>query len=621
MPRRWLLLLMALLVNSTTTYAQEAGFQSLFDGSTFEGWEDHQDLFRIEDGAIVGGTLTSRIDANAFLCTTQSYDDFELRLKAKLIGPGDNAGIQFRSRRVPGHHEVSGYQADMGSVSASWFYQVMGKADEVPPEAKAPVWGSLYDETRRNRYLAWGHPDDVAPVLKKDDWNDMTVRAVGPMIQIWVNGVQTVTYTEHDHIPRSGAICLQIHSGAPAEAWHKDLMLKEIEDDYHLISFQKTTLSDLFYAEGANFGDLNGDGGMDLVAGPFWYEGPTYEQAHAFYEPKPFDPEGYSDNFFPYVYDFNQDGRSDILVIGFPGQTATWYENPGHTAGHWPAHVVFDTVDNESPAWTDLTGDGRPEIVCIAQGRYGYVQPDWSDPSRPWTFHPITPDEGWQRFTHGLGVGDVNGDGRMDVLERDGWWQQPATLEGDPVWAKHAFSFAEYGGAQMYAYDVDGDGDNDVITSLQAHGHGLAWFEHVQKNGKIDFVRHMIMKEKPEENRYGIVFGELHALDLIDIDGDGLKDIVTGKRWWSHGAEGDPDLNPKPYLYWFRLVRSAEGVDFVPHLIDDDTGIGVQVVAGDLNGDRHPDVVVSNKKGTAVLLQKRQKVSAAEWRKAQPKPR
>ena len=392
-------------------------------------------------------------------------------------------------------------------------------------------------------------------------------------------------------------------------------------DDYELISFQKITLSDIFYAEGATFGDLNGDGVMDLIAGPFWYEGPTYEPVHEFYEPKPFDPAGYSDNFFPYVYDFNKDGRSDILVIGFPGQTATWYANPGPAKGHWPAHVVFDTVDNESPAWTDLTGDGRPEIVCIAEGRYGYAEPDWSDPSRPWTFHPITSDGGWKRFTHGLGVGDINGDGRMDLLERDGWWEQPATLDGDPVWTKHAAPFGNGGGAQMYAYDVDGDGDNDVITSLKAHDHGLAWFEHITKDGQIDFVRHMIMNEHPEENRYGIAFGELHALDLIDIDGDGLKDIVTGKRWWSHGAEGDPDTNPKPYLYWFRLVRSADGVDFVPHLIDDDTGIGVQVVAGDINGDQHPDVVVSNKKGTAVLLQQRQKVSEAEWRKAQPQPR
>ena len=209
----------------------------------------------------------------------------------------------------------------------------------------------------------------------------------------------------------------------------------------------------------------------------------------------------------------------------------------------------------------------------------------------------------------------------MDILEKDGWWEQPPTLDGDPVWTKHDVAFGS-GGAQMYAYDVDGDGDNDVITSLRAHGYGLAWFEHVEQDGRIDFVRHLIMNEQPEENRYGLTFAELHAIDLIDMDGDGLKDIVTGKRWWSHGAEGDPETNPRALLYWFKIVRHTDdqGVDFVPYLIDDDTGIGVQVVAGDVNGDQFPDVVVSNKKGTAVLLQKRREVSEAEWRQAQPLP-
>jgi hypothetical protein len=212
-----------------TDPTQATGFVPLFDGMTFNGWEGDRTFFRIADGAIVAGSLTSDIPANAFLCTTSDYDDFELRLKAKLVGPGDNAGIQFRSRRIANHHEVSGYQADIGTVSRTWFSEVIGRTEATPvPSAKSPVWGSLYDESRRDRYLAWALPEDVEPVLNSNDWNELVVRAEGPRIQIYLNGFRTVDYTEKSHIPRSGVVCLQVHSGAPTEAWHKDISLAPI---------------------------------------------------------------------------------------------------------------------------------------------------------------------------------------------------------------------------------------------------------------------------------------------------------------------------------------------------------------------------------------------------------
>ncbi|MFT5144261.1 MAG: hypothetical protein ACI80V_002270 [Rhodothermales bacterium] len=171
------------------------------------------------------------------------------------------------------------------------------------------------------------------------------------------------------------------------------------------------------------------------------------------------------------------------------------------------------------------------------------------------------------------------------------------------------------GGSQMHAYDVDGDGDNDVITGLEAHGYGLAWYENTgawdepgRAAGDLSFIQHMITNERPDENAFGVAFAELHAIDLVDMDGDGVKDIVTGKRWWSHGAEGDPDMNSRAWLYWFQTVRSSSGgktrVEFVPHLIDDDSGIGVQIVAGDIDGNGRPDVVVGNKTGTSVHIQR-----------------
>ena len=392
--------------------------------------------------------------------------------------------------------------------------------------------------------------------------------------------------------------------------------------DFYVHSFRKIVLSDAFYAEGATFGDLNRDGVMDVVAGPFWYEGPDFRKRHEYYPAKVFDPEGYSDNFFAFVHDFDRDGWNDILIIGFPGKDASWYENPGASNDGWLRHVVFEGVDNESPTWTDLTGNGKPEIVCISGGRYGYVEPDWQQPTHRWTFRPITPDGGWQQFTHGLGVGDVNGDGRKDLLEKNAWWEQPAPSSGRQPWERHPAEFGD-GGAQMYAYDIDGDGDNDVVTSLKAHGYGLAWFEHVRDAGRTGFIRHVIMNERPGENRYGIAFSQLHAVELVDMDADGVQDIVTGKRFWAHGARGDPEPNAPALIYWFRVVRGGQDgeIDFVPYLVDDDSGVGVQLVAGDVNGDGLADLVTSNKKVTAVLIHERKKVDRRAYEAAQPRPR
>jgi hypothetical protein len=391
-------------------------------------------------------------------------------------------------------------------------------------------------------------------------------------------------------------------------------------EEYLIHEFRKLVLSDRFYAEGANFGDLNGNGIMDIVAGPYWYEGPDFRVRHEYYPAREFDPEVYSDNFFAHVYDFDGDGWNDILIIGFPGREASWYQNPREGGGHWRRHLVFEGVGGESPAWTDLTGDGRPELVCVHDGHVGYVRVDWSDPSRPWRFHPISPKGNRGQFTHGTGVGDINGNGRLDIVMADGWWEHPPSLEGDPVWAHHPVNFGD-GGAQMYVHDLNGSGKNDVVTSLRAHGWGLAWFEQVERDGRREFVKHVIMNETPEENRYGVRFSQVHALDFVDIDGDGIPDIVTGKRYWAHGSGGDPEPNAPPVLYWFRTVPRGDGsVDFVPYLIDDDSGVGVQVVAGDVSGNGLPDVVISNKKGTFVFLHETVRVDRATWEAAQPKP-
>ena len=270
----------------------------------------------------------------------------------------------------------------------------------------------------------------------------------------------------------------------------------------------------------------------------------------------------------------------------------------------WRRHVVFLPVDNESPTFGRLLANGQPALLCTSLGRIGYATFDPKDATRPWTFHPITPPGPWQRFTHGLGFGDINGDGRNDILEKDGWWEQPASLAGDPVWKKHPFPFAAgRGAAQMLVYDVNGDGRADVICAKDAHGYGLAWFEQVRAaDGAITFKEHAITSTKAEEKLGGVQFSQLHAVALADLDGDGLLDIVTGKRWWAHGPKGDAEPNAEPVIYGFLLRRHAGGVTFEPRLIDQASGIGVQLEVADINGDGRPDIVSANKRGTFVFL-------------------
>ena len=183
----------------------------LFDGQSLAGWEGNAYWFRVEDGAIVAGRLDERIPHNEFLCTTQIYDDFELRLEAKLVGAGQNAGIQIRSKRVRESTEVSGYQVDMGQAGSRG------------------VWGALYDESRRNRMLAEVPPELHDQILKKDTWNHYRIICRGKKITIYLNGKKTVEYEEVESgIPGHGIIGLQIHSGAPSEAWYRNLRIKQL---------------------------------------------------------------------------------------------------------------------------------------------------------------------------------------------------------------------------------------------------------------------------------------------------------------------------------------------------------------------------------------------------------
>jgi len=205
------LILSALLLTLTTVAiaADKPKPVALFDGKTFDGWDgDTEKTWKIEDGVIVGGSTETTVPRNEFLCTKKTYGDFELKVTFKLTGEKNkNAGIQFRTKRIPNHHEVSGYQADVGQ----------------------DYWGALYDESRRKKVLAKPDPKVLEKLIKHDDWNEYTIRCEGPKIKLWLNGTLTVDYTEEDDkIERTGIIGLQVHGGAKAKVFYKSVTIEEL---------------------------------------------------------------------------------------------------------------------------------------------------------------------------------------------------------------------------------------------------------------------------------------------------------------------------------------------------------------------------------------------------------
>ena len=401
---------------------------------------------------------------------------------------------------------------------------------------------------------------------------------------------------------------LQINASAHAE-----------EHILHL--FERQSLTNTYFSEGISGGDINGDGHQDVVYGPYWFAGPRFEEKFEIYPPIPQPMKKYADHFFSWVYDFDGDAKNDVLTVGFPGTAAYVYKNPGHQnlVQHWEKIQVLDWVSNESPQWTNLIGDAKPELICTRDSFFGFATVDWEKPLSAWQFHPISEKIAPDRFGHGLGVGDINGDGRLDILRAGGWFEQPAEDAESQRWREHKAKFTnEGGGAEMYAYDVDGDGDNDVITSLSAHEFGLAWYEQIRDGDEIQFKEHLIMGKHPSENRYGVLFSELHSVNLADIDGDGLKDIVTGKTYYSH-HEQSPMWDAGAVVYWFKLVRSENGVDWIPYQVDDTSGIGRQVIVHDFNLDGLLDIASGGMLGAHVLMHQKKPVDLATWTAAQPK--
>jgi hypothetical protein len=364
------------------------------------------------------------------------------------------------------------------------------------------------------------------------------------------------------------------------------------------VQWRRIVVDPAFRSEGIAIGDVNGDGKRDLLVGDFWYEAPAW-QRHAIRPAHDLGDghDGYSDCFACFADDVDRDGRVDEIVIGFPGQPARWYRNPGKDDGEWTMHLIADSACNESPRFVDLFGDGRRGLLMGSQpaGEMTYLLPG-KDPAQAWEKHTIggPKSPGTDAFSHGLGVGDIDGDGRADVFVDAGYWLQPADARTrTEPWPFTAVALSAPC-AQMHVLDLDGDGIGDVISS-SAHARGVWWHRQtVGKDGVRAFATADICKE----------ITQTHSLCVADIDGDGSADLITGKRFWAHGPTGDEEPGAAPRLVWIAIERGA-APKFTVHEIDAASGIGTQFEVADVDGDGRPDVAVSNKKGVFLFVQTR----------------
>jgi hypothetical protein len=365
-------------------------------------------------------------------------------------------------------------------------------------------------------------------------------------------------------------------------------------DALEVVSFTKEVLTNEFIAEGVAVGDVNKDGRTDVLAGAYWFEAPNWER-HELTEPQKFEyDKGYSNAFVSHAMDVNLDGWIDFVRVGFPGQEVLWFENPKQEGGHWKSHLIHKTLGNESAGFFDVDGDGRMDVLGgdSPTGEMVWLKAPVSGDNLEWQRFSISQEKspGTEPFSHGLGLGDMNQDGRQDVIIREGWWEAPA----DPISPNWEFHKANLGepAAQMYAYDFDGDGDQDVVSS-SAHALGIWWHEQTtNEQGNTEWITHLISD----------AFTQSHGLVLTDMNYDGHPDLVTGKRYFAHMGK-DPGEYEPAVLYWYEFKPGATPA-WVPHLVDDNSGGGVEVDVEDISGDGLKDIVVANKKGVFVFEQR-----------------
>ena len=603
-----------------------------FKGSTLAGWKVVGDAdWTAQNGEIVG---KARPGTNGgWLVMDKNFQDVQLYLNYKCVG-ACKGGVLLRAAKA-GDGTMTGVFTSLTPGDTNYYSVTLDAAGKetgrtqltpaaagggAPPKAPAPPKAAAPPAARGQQVGSAGRG---RPQLNPTDWNETYITigqegpaagtAAGPVRVLSTFGPTANAMVDEKNLAGYGAMAL--FAGGTGEVHYKDVAWKDIlnvVEPKETVSSRFTIqrLTTVYYGWGATTSDVNHDGSLDVISGPFYYAGPAFTQRTRYREGGIYNPENqFAPDMVNLSFDFTGDGWPDILS-SLGNRHMDLYVNPRGESRRWDKFSVLPTISSEIVLLKDLDKDGKPEAVFGqgAAGGYAWAKPDAANPTAVWKSNVIS-TAGQAVNGHGLGVGDVNNDGRVDIVVPTGWYEQPAAGTATSPWAFHEATLADNsvfggGGGEMGVYDVNGDGITDVVSG-SAHNWGLNWYEQ-KKDGT--FEHHMIAKNFSTKNTADVVFSESHAQRFADMDGDKIPDMITGKRYWSEAGNNTlthMDAWGAPVLYIYKTVRDPKapgGARFAPELVHNKSGIGSSIDVVDLNKDGKLDIVTATTFGTYVFL-------------------